>query len=59
MTVQSNPRKLYQSGNGTVVGLPEDILQEAGLTKGDRVRLTADEGEIVVEPVEWRVKDDE
>jgi len=59
MTVQSNPRKLYQSGNGTVVGLTQEVLQEAGLEKGDRVVLTANDGEITVEPVEWRRANDE
>jgi len=59
MTVQSNPRKLYQSGNGTVVSLPQDVLAEVGLEQGDQVILTAGEGEVVVEEVEYRRTDDE
>lgn len=59
MTVQSNPRKLYQSGNGTVVSIPQDVLEEVDLRQGDRVVLTAYEGQITVEEVEYRVANDE
>lgn len=56
----SNPRKLYQSGNGIVVSLPPKILKAAELTKGDRVVLEAEEGKIIARKAEFRtVKADE
>lgn len=59
MTVQSNPRKLYQSGNAIVVSLPQTVLSEADMEQGDRVVLTAEEGEITAEAVQWQVETDE
>lgn len=59
MTTTSNPRKLYQSGNGIVVSLPDSIRSEAGLEKGDRVVLTAQGGQVTIEAVEWEVSTDE
>lgn len=55
MTVQSNPRKLYQSGNGTVASFPNKILEEAGLERGDQIVMTAEDGAVTIEPVEWEV----
>jgi len=59
MAEQSNPRKLYQSGNGTVVSLPKDVMAEVDLEQGDQVILTAGEGEVVMEEVEYKVTNDE
>jgi len=59
MPTQSNPRKLYQSGNGTVVSFPKEILEEVGLSKGDRVIMTAEGGQVVLEEAEFRRVTDE
>lgn len=54
MTTTSNPRKIYQSGNGLVVSIPKNIRDEMGLEKGDRVVLEADGQVATIEAVEWR-----
>lgn len=57
VTVQSNPRKLYRSGNGVVVSFPTKILEAAGFELGDQVVMEADEGEITIRRAEWEVSD--
>jgi len=37
--------------------LPDDLLAEIGLEKGDRVVLRPDGNGFRAEPVEWEVKD--
>jgi antitoxin component of MazEF toxin-antitoxin module len=59
MADQTNPRKLYQSGNNVVVSFPEDFLDEAGLEKGDRVVFRQENGQITMSEVEWEVASDE
>jgi len=59
MTGQTNPRKLTSSGGMTVVSLPSDLLDEAGLQKGDRLVLEATETGFRAEKVEWQVSTDE
>jgi len=53
----TNPRKVTTSGGMTVVSLPDDLLDEIGLEKGDRVVLRPDGNGFRAEPVEWEVKD--
>lgn len=55
MTVSSNPRKIYQSGSSLVVSFPEEVMNELGVEKGDRVAFEAEDGEAVVRPVTWEV----
>jgi antitoxin component of MazEF toxin-antitoxin module len=55
MTAQSNPRKLYRSGNSIVVSLPKNVLDEMSITAGDRIVITADGSSAEFEPVEWEV----
>jgi antitoxin component of MazEF toxin-antitoxin module len=59
MPSQSNPRKLYQSGNGTVVSFPQEILDEVGLQKGDRVLMKVEGGQIILEKAQFRRVTDE
>jgi len=55
MEAQTNPRKLFQSGNNVVVSLPESFLTEVGLSKGDRVVFQQKDGEITMQPVVYEV----
>jgi len=34
---RTNIRSVYRSGRSTVVSLPNDLMEEMGLTKGDQV----------------------
>lgn len=53
MADKTNPRKITSSGGMTVVSLPTDLLDEVGLSKGDRVVLTPTETGFKAEKVEW------
>jgi len=55
MEAQTNPRKLFQSGNNVVVSLPASFLTEVGLSKGDRVVFKKEDGEITMQPVVYEV----
>lgn len=55
MEAQTNPRKLFQSGNNVVVSFPESFLTEVGLGKGDRVVFKQEDGEITMQPVVYEV----
>ncbi|MGC9400634.1 MAG: AbrB/MazE/SpoVT family DNA-binding domain-containing protein [Anaerolineae bacterium] len=46
-------RKLFRSGNSTVVSLPGEVLEVLDLDAGDEVSVTADPegGRIVITPV--------
>lgn len=47
-------RKLFRSGNSTVVSLPGEVLEVLNLDAGDEVLITADPegGRIVITPVQ-------
>jgi putative addiction module antidote len=47
------PRKIFRTGNSTVVSLPADVLEQVGLELGDAVTVVADpEGQqIIITPV--------
>jgi putative addiction module antidote len=47
-------RKLFQSGNSTVVSIPPQVLQAVGLETGNEVIVTADPDRrhIVIRPAE-------
>jgi putative addiction module antidote len=47
------PRKIFRTGNSTVVSLPADILEQVGLALGDSVTVVADSErrQIVITPV--------
>lgn len=53
MVVQSNPRKIVQTGSSLAVTIPPEVLDEMGLEQGDRVVIEADTEQAVVEAVEW------
>jgi len=55
MTDQSNPRKIYRSGDGLVVSLPQSLLDACDLEQGDRLVLTPTETGFEAEEVEWQV----
>jgi len=59
MTVQSNPRKISKRGNSDHVSIPKDVLDAAGLDRGDRVVWLVDDGEVSLQPVQWEVATDE
>lgn len=40
---RTNIRSVYRSGRSTVVSLPNDLLEEMGLTKGDQVIFDYDD----------------
>lgn len=46
-------RKIFRSGNSTVVSLPQEALDSLALSEGDEVRLTVDrEGRgVILRPV--------
>jgi putative addiction module antidote len=52
-------RKLFRSGNSTVVSLPSEALDALGLEPGDEVTVAADPagGRIVITPVEPSLPD--
>jgi antitoxin MazE len=43
-------------GNSSGVIIPKSLLAEAGVTVGDAVEMTLEEGRIVLAPVERRVR---
>jgi bifunctional DNA-binding transcriptional regulator/antitoxin component of YhaV-PrlF toxin-antitoxin module len=43
---RSNPRSVYRSGRSLVVGLPTDVREAMGLTKGDRVIFEYDDDSV-------------
>lgn len=47
------PRKIFRTGNSTVVSLPADVLETVGLELGDTVSVIADsaQGQIIITPV--------
>jgi putative addiction module antidote len=47
-------RKLFRSGNSTVVSLPPEVLEALRLDVGDEVVVTAnvEDGHVVITPVE-------
>jgi len=55
MTTTSNPRKISKRGNSDQVVIPSDILDEAGLERGDRVVWMYDDGDLELQRVEWEV----
>jgi len=55
MSDSTNARKLFQSGGSTVVSFPSDFLAEHGLEQGDRVRFREEDGQIIMEEVEFTV----
>jgi putative addiction module antidote len=48
------PRKIFRTGNSTVVSLPADILETVGLALGDSVTVIADpeQRQIIITPAE-------
>jgi len=53
MAQQSNPRKVQKVGNSQGITLPADLLENAGLSIGDRVVVSEEEGTLTVEKVTW------
>jgi antitoxin component of MazEF toxin-antitoxin module len=53
MVVQTNPRKIVQTGSSLAVTIPPEVLDEMDLEKGDRVVIEADTEQAVLEAVEW------
>ncbi len=48
-------RKLFKSGNSTVVAMPDAYLERFGLRAGDHVRWDLGiKDNLRIEPVEWR-----
>jgi putative addiction module antidote len=48
------PRKIFRTGNSTVVSLPAEVLEQVGLTLGDSVSVVADpeQRQIIIAPIE-------
>ena len=48
------PRKIFRTGNSTVVSLPAEVLEQVGLTLGDSVSVVADseQRQIIITPIE-------
>lgn len=59
MDGQTNPRKVTTSGGMTVVSLPNSLLNEVGLEKGDRVVLEPTDEGFEAKKVSWVVDSDE
>lgn len=59
MDGQTNPRKVTTSGGMTVVSLPNDLLADVGLEKGDRVVLEPTDNGFLAKKVQWTVSNDE
>jgi len=57
MSDQTNPRKVTTSGGMTVVSLPSDLLEAAGIEKGDRVVLEPTDTGFKASVVSWEVRD--
>jgi antitoxin component of MazEF toxin-antitoxin module len=53
----TNPRKVTSSGGMTVVSLPNGLLDDIGLEKGDRVVLEPYGSGFRAYPVTWEVTD--
>jgi len=53
------PRKIFRTGNSTVVSLPADVLAQVGLALGDAVSIVADpeQRQIIITPVEASLPD--
>jgi antitoxin component of MazEF toxin-antitoxin module len=45
-------KKLMKSGGSLFVGVPNEVIEQWNLRKGDEVRLTVDEGVIKIQPNE-------
>jgi antitoxin MazE len=47
-------RKLFKTGNSTVVALPKDVLEPLGMSDGTEVRVELDreKRQIIIHPVE-------
>ena len=45
-------KKLMKSGGSLFVGVPNEVIEQWNLRKGDEVRLTVDEGIIKIQPNE-------
>lgn len=55
MSGQTNPRKVYNSGNSTVISLPKEFRREAGIDVGDKYVLEETENGFKATEVELRV----
>lgn len=44
--------KLMRTGNSTAVTLSRDVLQRAGLARGDDVQVEAQEGRVIITKVD-------
>lgn len=44
--------RLIKAGNSTAVTLPRPVLEAAGLTMGDAVRITAEAGRVTIDRVD-------
>lgn len=57
MPGQTTPRKITSSGGMTVVSLPDSLLGDCDLSKGDRVVLEPTEDGFRARAVEWEVRE--
>jgi len=59
MATTANPRKISKRGNSDHVSIPQDIMAEAGLERGDRAMWVLEDDDLKLEKVEWRRAGDE
>jgi len=57
MSEKTNPRKVTTSGGMTVVSLPDSLLEETGIEKGDRLVLEPTDTGFTASIVSWTVRD--
>lgn len=50
--------RLIKAGNSTAVTLPRTVLEAAGLTMGDAVRITAEAGRVTIDRVDSAHEED-
>jgi len=55
MSMQSNPRSVYNSGETAVVSIPQDIRDEHSISLGDDMVWTLEEGTLRLEHVSYTV----